>query len=170
MTETAKPETEGQDQGVGAKDGLAEVLFYHLERQPLEDVLPALLEKTLQRGWRAVVQSGTRERVDALDLSLWTYRDDSFLPHAIAGDGPDQDQPILLTTESATENGAGIRFLVDGAEAESFEGFARIVYLFDGADDNAIGLARREWKEAKAAGCTVTYWQQAPNGAWQKKA
>ncbi|MGA7117695.1 MAG: DNA polymerase III subunit chi, partial [Hyphomicrobium sp.] len=39
----------------------SEVLFYHLERQPLERVLPGLLEKTLQRGWRAVVQAGSAE-------------------------------------------------------------------------------------------------------------
>ena len=45
---------------------MTEVLFYHLESRPLEQVLPQLLEKTLERGWRAVVQAGSDERAAAL--------------------------------------------------------------------------------------------------------
>jgi hypothetical protein len=37
-------------------DTMTEVLFYHLERASAQDVLPVLLLKTLERGWRAVVQ------------------------------------------------------------------------------------------------------------------
>ena len=61
---------------------MTEVLFYHLQDMSLENVLPPLLEKSLERGWRVVVQSTSEERADALDAHLWTYRDDSFLPHA----------------------------------------------------------------------------------------
>ena len=61
---------------------MTEVLFYHLQNMSLENVLPPLLEKSLERGWRVVVQSTSQERADALDAHLWTYRDDLFLPHA----------------------------------------------------------------------------------------
>ena len=60
---------------------MTEMLFYHLQRQPLERVLPALIEKSLERGWRVVVQSSSEERIEALDAHLWTWRDGSFLPH-----------------------------------------------------------------------------------------
>jgi DNA polymerase-3 subunit chi len=140
-----------------------------LERQPLEQVLPALLEKTIARGWRAVVQTGSEERLEALDLALWTYRDDSFLPHGKRVDGFSELQPIYLTTEEDTPNGAGVRFLVDGATVSSFDGFVRFVYLFDGRDNEAVQQARDQWKAAKAAGCTVTYWQQNRDGRWEKK-
>lgn len=148
----------------------AEVLFYHLERQPLEKVLPSLLEKTIERGWRAVVQAGSAERLEALDLALWTYRDESFLAHGTRKDGMSEDQPIYLTTGAETPNGAGVRFLVDGAEAETFEGFVRVVYLFDGNDPGAVATARAQWMAAKKAGCQVTYWQQGSSGRWEKKA
>ena len=59
-----------------------EVWFYHLERQGLDQVLPTLLERTLQKGWRALVRANSAERVEHLDGWLWSYRDDSFLPHA----------------------------------------------------------------------------------------
>jgi DNA polymerase III subunit chi len=165
---------------------LAEVVFYHLERQPLEAVLPNLLEKTLERGWfggvgrgvscslergwLAVVQSGSAERLDALDEALWTYRTDSFLPHGQARDGNEALQPVFLTTGDETPNSAGVRFLVDGALPATFEGFTRIVFLFDGGDTEAILQARHQWKAAKSAGCAVAYWQQNDTGRWEKKA
>lgn len=147
-----------------------EVLFYHLERQPLEKVLPSMLEKVVERNWRAVVQAGSQERLEALDLALWTYRDDSFLAHGTAKDGHAADQPIYLATDATNPNTAGVRFLVDGAEANEYAGYARIVYLFDGHDEAAVASARQQWKKAKAAGCAVTYWQQSAAGRWEKKA
>lgn len=147
-----------------------EVLFYQLERQPLERVLPSLLEKTLERGWRAVVQSGSEERLEALDLALWTYTDDSFLPHGTRKDGDPAQQPVYLTTSDDNPNGAGVRFLVDGAEAANLEGFVRIVYLFDGRDPQATEAARRQWQQAKVAGSAVTFWRQTDAGRWEKQA
>lgn len=148
----------------------AEVLFYHLERQPLDKVLPTMLERVVERGWRAVVQSGSPERLEALDLALWIYKDDSFLAHGTRKDGFVEQQPIFLTTEDDNPNQAGVRFIVDGAVASSFSGYARVVYLFDGHDAEAVATARQQWKAACAAGCEVTYWQQSPAGRWEKRA
>jgi DNA polymerase III subunit chi len=149
---------------------MTEVLFYHLTRQPLDKVLPGLLEKTLERGWRAVVQAGSGERVDALDALLWTYADDSFLPHGTARDGMAERHPVFLTVKDENPNSATVRFLVDGAEAPDLDAYSRAVYIFDGRDDDALAQARSEWKRIKAAGHTVTYWQQNDNGRWEKKA
>jgi len=140
-----------------------------LERQPLEKVLPSLVEKTLERGWRAVVQAGSQERLAAIDLALWTYKEDSFLAHGTQKDGHAADQPVYLTTADDTPNGAGVRFLVDGVETENFSDFVRLVYLFDGNDEDAVTRARAQWTAAKAAGCPVTYWQQTAAGKWEKK-
>jgi DNA polymerase-3 subunit chi len=146
------------------------VLFYHLERQPLEAVLPQLLQKTLERGWRAVVQAGSDERLEVIDQHLWTWREDSFLPHGRKQDGHAERQPIYLTTGADNPNRATVRFLVDGAAAPDPAGYARLVILFDGNDESAVTAARSTWKELKAKGCTVTYWQQSDSGGWVKKA
>jgi DNA polymerase-3 subunit chi len=149
---------------------MTEILFYHLTRQPLDKVLPGLLEKTLERGWRAVVQAGNRERMEALDGLLWTYADDSFLPHGIQRDGLAEAQPIFLTTAEDNPNAATVRFLVDGAEAGELGVYERVVYLFDGRDDDALAKARAAWKRVKAEGHAATYWQQNDAGRWEKKA
>ena len=150
---------------------MTEMLFYHLHRQPLERVLPSLLERSLERGWRVVVQAASEERVEALDALLWTYRDDTFLPHGTAREPDPSVQPVLLTTAPDNPNGANVRFLIDGVEVPTdAAGYERIVMLFDGEDEDAVAAARQRWSEAKAQGFEVTYWQPDEQGRWVKKA
>ncbi len=148
---------------------MTEILFYHLESQPLERVIPVLLEKTLERGWRAVVETGSRERAEVLDALLWTYRDESFLPHGLEGGPFDADQPVLIATDDANPNKAAVRFFVDRAVPKSGEGYQRLVYMFSGHDPDAVAEARIAWKNLRD-GNDVTYWQQDANGRWSKKA
>ena len=150
---------------------MTEVLFYHLQGQKLEGVLPNFLERSLERGWRVVVQAGSEERIEALDAHLWTYKDDSFLPHATEREPDAAQQPVLLSVSEGNPNGANVRFLVDGAalppDAESYQ---RIVLVFDGDDEDAVTAARERWSEAKARGFDATYWQPDDTGRWVKKA
>jgi len=150
---------------------MTDVLFYHLDRQPLDRVLPKLLQLTLERGWRAVVQAGSAERLEALDTLLWTFEDESFLPHGTAADGHEADQPVFLATDDVNPNRANVRFLVDRAPPPAdAAGYDRLVLLFDGNDPDALADARTHWKTLKAAGHAVTYWQQNEQGRWVKKA
>jgi len=148
---------------------MPDVLFYHLEARPLEAVIPLLLEKTLERGWRAVVEVGSPERAEALDASLWTYNDESFLPHGLAGDETDAHQPILITTATDNPNNAACRFFVDRAVPQSAAGYERIVYMFSGHDPDAVAEARLAWKALRPDN-NLTYWQQETSGRWVKKA
>ncbi|HKA79025.1 MAG TPA: DNA polymerase III subunit chi [Xanthobacteraceae bacterium] len=148
---------------------MTEMLFYHLQRQPLERVLPTLIEKSLERGWRVVVQAASEERLEALDAQLWTFRDDSFLPHGTAREGDAREQPILLTVADDNPNGATVRFLVDGAPVPADAGaYQRIVLIFDGEDPDAVAAARERWSEGRAKGFEVTYWQTDDEGRWQR--
>jgi len=150
---------------------VTEMLFYHLQRQPIERVLPALLEKSLERGWRVVVQAASEERVEALDAHLWTFREGSFLPHGTWREGEAREQPVLLTVHDHNPNGATVRFLIDGVSIpDDAAAYARIVLLFDGDDPDAVETARARWGEAKQNGFDVTYWQPDAAGRWQRKA
>ncbi len=148
---------------------MTDIMFYHLERGVMEDVLPGLLEKTLERGWRAVVRASSRERVEALDAHLWTYRDESFLPHGAAGAG--DTQPVWLSDKDDSPNRADVLFLTDNASAsvDAVGAFVRCVTIFDGRDEDAVAAARTFWKEVKGAGHEVTYWKQSPEGRWEKQ-
>lgn len=161
---------------------LAEVLFYHLEHKPLDEVLPSLVEKTLARGWRAVIQAVDLERVEAIDQLLWTFKDDSFIPHGSAKAGDIEHQPVFLTVgcdnptaaPNAAPETANVRFMIDGSVLEPLDAqlktYARVVYIFDGRNQHELATARVAWKAVKATGAVATYWQQSDSGGWQKKA
>jgi DNA polymerase-3 subunit chi len=142
---------------------MTEMFFYQLERSRVEEALPSLLEKTLAKGWRALVKLSTPEALEALDEALWTYRDESFLPHGTSG----KDEPVLLSLSDDAPNGAHAAFLTPGAEmsTEAMRDFERCVLLFDqsGTED-----ARARWKALKADGFEVTYWRQDVRGRWEK--
>lgn len=147
-----------------------EVWFYHLEQASLDRVLPELLEKTLARGWRAIVRAEGQDRLEHLDGWLWAWKDDSFLPHGLSAEADPERQPILLTTEMGNPNGAQALFLLDGADCGPLDGFERCILLFDGKDEAAVADARKRWKEITALGQPASYWRQNERGGWEKKA
>ncbi|KAA2214197.1 DNA polymerase III subunit chi [Teichococcus oryzae] len=149
---------------------MSEIGFYHLTRTPMEAALPKLLGRVLAQGGRAVVQLGDAARLDSLDASLWLCADPDWLPHGSARSTGNPDlQPIWLTTEEEAPNGARFLFLVDGASSSRLEAFDRVFDLFDGGDEAAVQAARQRWSAARAAGHSLTYWQQEERG-WQRKA
>lgn len=149
---------------------MAELWFYHLERSELEHALAPLLEKCLQRGWRALVRGGSPERLEALDETLWTWRDDSFLPHGLDGEPHAARQPVLLTLRAGNPNGAKALFLIDGAEPGDLAGFERACLVFNGGDAAALEKARSQWTYAKQSGLAVSYWRESGAGKWEKQA
>ena len=147
-----------------------EVWFYHLERTGLDQALPELLDKTLAKGWKALVRTGSADRIEHLDGWLWSYREDSFLPHGVAGEPNAGRQPILLTTETANANEAQALFLIDGADPGELGGYERCLVLFDGKDEDQLGRARAQWSSLKAKGMALSYWKQGAQGGWEKSA
>ncbi|HXV00923.1 MAG TPA: DNA polymerase III subunit chi [Caulobacteraceae bacterium] len=150
--------------------GECEIWFYHLERARLEQVLPELLEKTLARGWRALVRTPSPERIEQLDSWLWTYRDDSFLAHGLASEPMADRTPVVLTQSAENPNGARALFLLDGAEAGDLADFERCILIFDGGDEAAVAEARGKWAAFRQAGHEVAYWRQGAEKGWERQA
>lgn len=151
---------------------MPEIWFYQLQRRTLEQVLPSLIERTLQRGWRAAVQATSPERLAAIDDLLWTYAEDSFLPHGAAGDGDPGLQPVWLTLGADNPNGAQVRFLLEGAAAQTFieEDYARLILLFDGRDEQSLADARAQWKVLRQLNAKLSYWAETEDGGWLQQA
>ena len=152
------------------QDVLTEIRFYHLQRTTLERALPVLLEKTLERSWRADVLLRSKERVSALNGLLWTYKNDGFLPHGRAEDGNPGAQPIWLTDADEKPNEADVLFLTDGAVSDNVGMFSLCCELFDDSDADTVNHARNRWSTYLEDGHHLTYWQQNERGGWEKRA
>ena len=146
-----------------------EYWFYHLEASTLEGVLPGLLEKTLEKGWRAFVKM-PEDKLAELDNFLWTFRDDAFLPHGRDDEPQAELQPILLSTTSDSAAGFDAVFLLGGASISDMDGVSRTMVMINGRSQDDVTRERGRWKDLKEAGAILAYYQQDERGRWEKKA
>jgi DNA polymerase-3 subunit chi len=149
---------------------MTEIRFYHLLTQPPEQALPQILTKALAGGRRIVVRAADEKEAERLNEHLWTFHLDSFLPHGSGKDGHAADQPVWLTARDENPNNADMLVLTGGAACESVGGYKLCCEIFDGRSDEAVKAAREKWKDYRAAGHDITYWQQNEKGGWDKKA
>lgn len=150
-------------------DAGPEVRFYHLTKKSLDQALPELLQRCLDRGWRSVVMTSSGERAAYLSNVLWTSDPASFLPHGTQADGRPESQPIWVTDKDENPNKGSILFLSDGVETQNPTLFEMVCVLFDGLDPDALHQARRQWSMFKEKGFSLAYWAQDEAGRWAKK-
>jgi DNA polymerase-3 subunit chi len=154
---------------------MAEIAFYHLTARSVDSALPPLLERSLARGWRAAVQVASATRLQHLDVWLWSWRPESFLPHGGPQDPDPSTQPIYLTCDRDNPNSADVRFFLErSAIAPALTAGAaprlRAALLFDGNDPDELADARTQWKGLRELGHSLVYFQQGEDGKWVEKA
>lgn len=147
---------------------MPEIWFYHLETTSVEQALPDLLEKIVQKGWRAYVHGHDDDKISALNDHLWSYRADSFLAHGREGDDLDGHQPILLGASGNMGNKCQVYLSVSPVDLPDISGLERCLVVFDGGDQDHLGWARTQWKRLKAQGGDLAYWKQNERGRWEK--
>ncbi len=143
------------------------IQFYHLLHTPLEQALPALMQKTLKAGFRSVILTESEQAMRALDAALWA-EERRFVPHGTKADLHAGKQPIYVTDQVENPNDARLLVNVSGAEPASFDGYERVLDLFNGRDETALNQARARWKTYKDQGHSLTYIQQQKGGGWKE--
>lgn len=142
--------------------------FYHLTRSPLDRVLPAITQKVLDDGGRLLIVAEDEGARAKLDVLLWSYSAESFLPHAQAGAGDDALQPVLIAEAPEAGNGARNIALADGVWRDAALQFDRTFHFFD---EDRIVEARAAWKGlADREGIERRYWKQNEAGRWEQAA
>jgi DNA polymerase III subunit chi len=149
---------------------MAEIYFYHLEREPAEDVLAVLIAKGLQRDLRMSVESPDRESLARLSEKLWSLEDVAFIPHGMADEADAASQPVLLSMTDNNANASTFRFFINGAEPAETEAYERVSILFDATDAAALEKARGLWRGLKSDRHVMSYWRQSGQGGWEKQA
>jgi DNA polymerase-3 subunit chi len=136
--------------------------FYQLSRDPAEDALALLAEKTLAAGERLLIVSAHEAQLARISEALWA-RKAGFLAHGMAGQDDQERQPILLSHMADPANGARFMAIADGQWRDAPAGVVRTLYLFD---DGALKVARDCWRMLGAMeGLTRHFWRQE-QGRW----
>jgi DNA polymerase-3 subunit chi len=73
--------------------------FYLLSTHELDAMwlfVCRLIEKAYLRGHRLFVYCNSSNDAAFLDELLWTFKEDSFIPHNLAGEGPEKPPPVQI--------------------------------------------------------------------------
>jgi DNA polymerase-3 subunit chi len=156
---------------------MAQISFYHTTGETpaaLDGVLPSLLQKAVASGQKVLLVAPTAARCRRLDEALWSFAESSFMPHAMVDDPHPAEQPILLASAEADVTphvGGRIPVIVTGAEGALAPILgstpSRVLYMFTAAGAD-VERARPLFKQLKAEGHQLAYWQQTASG-WQQK-
>lgn len=149
---------------------MADVWFYHLERKSVDDELPGLLHRGLERGLRMAVVTTSDERVRDLSQKIWGHDDTAFMPHGFEGEPNPATQPIYLSGNGEVPNAAAYRFYIDGSAPDTLDSMERASIMFDGRNEAAVEQARTLWRRFKAEGVNIRYWKQDEDGRWKDQA
>lgn len=113
-----------------------------------------LAEKIFKDGHQVYINTDSEQQLRQLDDLLWSFRQGSFLPHAVYDSNEPETTPILLG--HATEPDGPSDVLVNLAEdiPAFFSRFSRVTELVSG-DDEQREAARTHYKFYKDRGYTV---------------
>jgi len=121
------------------------------------------------RRWRALVKL-PQDKLSEMDDHLWTFRDDSFLPHGRDTEPMGDWQPILLSSDLESAKGFDAVFLLGGMDVREAEEASRVMVMINGRSEADVTSERRRWKKLKETGASLSYYQQNSQGRWEKKA
>ncbi len=151
------------------KNSANEISFYRLSTLPLLKAAPKLVEKIYYSKQNLVVIVEKEAMLEPLDNILWSYSTKHFIAHATLNDPYPEDQPVYLTTKLENPNKATIIMALGSVDLDALEP-CKYCYMFDGNDQEQLEFARNKWKQYKALGSNIIYWQQSEDGSWEKQA
>ena len=137
---------------------MTNTVFYILEESSIMQRLRLacrLLEKAYKNRHRIYVNAVDEKQAHLLDEMLWTYKDDTFLPHNLYGDGPEPAPPIQIGFGITPDKQRDILLNLSPDVPDYFSQFARLLEIV--SSDSVIQAAGREhYRHYRAAGYEIT--------------
>ncbi len=126
--------------------------FYVLGERPVDPVLCRLTEKAWRAGHTVFILAQSERHAHHLDSLLWSWRQESFLPHEL--DGPDAESPVRIGWASEPHEATQVLINLT-SEAPPFHArFERVAELVAG-DEAQRALARERYRYYRDSGCDV---------------
>jgi DNA polymerase III subunit chi len=114
-----------------------------------------LIEKAYQRNHRIFIQCVNQSMTHELDELLWCYKDESFIPHNIQGEGPTSPPPVQLGYSLQKPTGFNDILVNLSNEVPPFyQHFKRIIEIV--CEDDAVKeITRNHFRHYKKARCQI---------------
>ena len=116
---------------------MTQIIFYSTAPLQVEKTLFALLEKSLEKGNKSLLLFKDKEKCLSINEQLWTYKQNSFLPHISEDDQiyDNIDVPVYLSTKNENPFKAELLFSIDGFLPDNIDHFERVIIIIDVNDE-----------------------------------
>ena len=132
--------------------------FYLLEEPEAaacEATACRIAEKAWRHGHRVHLHVGSPESARRLDELLWTWRDESFVPHSVcSADEVSADAPVTIGSGSLPQFDSDVLLNLDACVPDGFERFARVAEVVGGGEP-ARSAGRERFRRYRAHGCEL---------------
>ena len=152
-------------------DNLQSIDFYQLTGGSVAELAAQLAEKCLSVGKKLIIYCEKDQSSD-VSRALWTSQDQNFIAHAIDNADGAEFADIWISTDLGTNQiSAEFAMCLSGLETPNMTSFERQFILFDGGDENALSVARQQWKNyAQTYQGKCRYFARTNEGRWEQKA
>lgn len=116
-----------------------------------------LVRKARAADMRVVIFTQDRTQLDALDEALWTFSEQDFLPHVVAGDELATQTPVILTDDAGAE--LPHHQILINLSGETPAHFARFERLFEviSTDEDDLAAGRERYRQYQQRGYPLTH-------------
>lgn len=113
-----------------------------------------LLEKAYLRGQNIFVYCNDRQEAEKLDELLWTFKENSFVPHHLQGEGPEPPPPIQIGYQTEPRGFNDILLNLATEIPAFYLRFRRIMEIVV-HDEAAKTLGRAHYRTYRAQQCEL---------------
>ena len=94
-----------------------------------------IVEKAYRLGHRVYVRTGNADDTSVLDDLLWTFSQNSFVPHQLSAEIDSRESPVFIGEHPPAAEGADVVISVADDPVSDFTAYPRIVEIVGWADD-----------------------------------
>ncbi|KTD63464.1 DNA polymerase III, chi subunit [Legionella santicrucis] len=113
-----------------------------------------LLEKAYAKGHKVYVLCANKQDAEFLDELLWTFKEDSFIPHHLQGEGPEPPPPIQIGYEREPRGFNDILLNLSNDIPPFYTKFKRIMEIVLNIEADKE-QSRIHYRDYRAKGCEL---------------
>ena len=150
---------------------MTQIIFYSTAPLQVEKTLFALLEKSLEKGNKSLLLFKDKEKCLSINEQLWTYKQNSFLPHISEDDQiyDNVDVPVYLSTKNENPFKAELLFSIDGFLPDNIDHFERVIIIIDVNDELLNEKYKNYYLDINKNFEDIVFYKSDDNGKWIEK-
>jgi DNA polymerase-3 subunit chi len=150
---------------------VTQIIFYSTAPLQVEKTLFTLLEKSLEKGNKSLLLFKDKEKCLSINEQLWTYKQNSFLPHISEDDQiyDNIDIPVYLSTKNENPFKAELLFSIDGFLPDNIDHFERVIIIIDVNDEILNEKYKNYYLDINKNFEDIVFYKSDDNGKWIEK-